>query len=154
MPALPSRNVRSVLATRSSTSRLLEYSPSWRTRSPSRDTLTAFLSAFNDFLWPTPFQERDRPADLIASEFNLRPTMRMNSLAATDSVAALILHLRERVLRRRADEAKKFHTSTILQRPDVPLSREEVGWVWEFWMGRFNEQVEIRRQAARGIAEG
>ena len=79
--------------------------------------------------------------------------MRVSSLAATVSVAAFILLLRERVLRRRADAAKKFPKSTILPRPDVPLSREEVGWVWEFWRGKFNEQVEIRRQAARDIGE-
>ena len=77
-----------------------------------------FLAAMQDMLWPTTFQERDRPADLFSFDSPLGATVRVAPLEATVSVAALILNLRQVALDRRASEAQASRTCSVLPNPD------------------------------------
>ena len=79
----------------------MSYSPSPH-RSAGSPVLVAsqelpldFLADMQDMLWPVKFHKRDRPADLLSIESPLSPTVRMAPLAATVSVAALVLKLRQ-----------------------------------------------------------
>ena len=107
-----------------------------------------------DLLWPVKFQERDRPADLLSFDSSLSPTVRMAPLEATVSVAALILALRQVALDRRVAEAQAFGTFPVVPHPDTHLTFQEIGWVLDFWKGKFHEQTITQEQAARDLRDG
>ncbi len=102
-----------------------------------------------DMLWPATFQERDRPADLLSFDSSMGPTVRVAPFEATVSIAALILKLRQVALDRRASEPGASRTFSVLPNPDSPLTHQEMGWVLEFWRGKFNEQASDDQAAGR-----
>lgn len=113
-----------------------------------------FLAAMQELLWPAKFQERDRPADLLSFDSSLSPTVRMAPLDATVSVAALILALRQVALDRRLAEAQVSSTFPVVPNPDAPLTHAEIGWVLDFWKGKFHEQTITQEQADRDSRSG
>ena len=112
-----------------------------------------FLAAMQDLLWPVKFTERDRPADLLSFDSSLNPTVRMAPLEATISVATLILALRQVALDRRVVEAWKSGIR-LVPNSNAPLTYKEVGWVLDFWKGKFKEQKLTQEQAEADWREG
>jgi hypothetical protein len=107
-----------------------------------------FVLAMQELLWPSTIEERDRPINLLTLESDLEPTLRVSPFDATVDVATLIVTLRQVALNRRVAEAREVPD------PDAPLTREEVGWVIEFWRDKFNKHPRSQEQVARDIANG
>ena len=113
-----------------------------------------FLADLQDMLWPVKFQQRDRPADLLSFEPSLSPVVKMDPPEATASVAGLILALRQVALDRRVAEARRSSTFPVAPNSDAPLTYKEMGWVLDFWKGKFREQTLTKQQAAQDWAAG
>jgi hypothetical protein len=105
-----------------------------------------FLAAMQQLLWPELTDERERPANLLSFESTMGPIVRVDQRQATVGILAVILRLRKVAIDRRADE-------TPTKNPDDRLSKEEMGWVMEWWKQKFNEQTLTKQQAARDKAE-
>ena len=103
------------------------------------------MAAMQELLWPERTDERDRPANLLSFESTMGPIVRVDQRQATVAILALILRLRKVAIDRRASEAP-------MKSPDNPLSREEIGWVLQWWRQKFEEQPLTKQQTARDLA--